>query len=137
VLIEQLTDVCIDKSPIDCRCSARTRRKRALVPLIGLETGSVRMAKQIMPSKGVPFPIDDWPSVVDPRPRDPEREQLVPGDDAHHRQSRRDRRGRKATLDLIYEVERRGLFAFFIPSIFTPLHDTRMEEGRASPKRAS
>jgi tRNA A37 methylthiotransferase MiaB len=33
----------------------------------------------------------------------------------------------KATLDLIYEVERRGLFAFFIPSIFTPLHDTRME----------
>ncbi len=33
----------------------------------------------------------------------------------------------KATIDLIYEVERRGLFAFFIPSIFTPLHDTRME----------
>jgi hypothetical protein len=32
----------------------------------------------------------------------------------------------KATLDVIYEVERRGLFAFFIPSIFTPLHDTRM-----------
>jgi hypothetical protein len=22
------------------------------------------MAKQIMPSKGVPFPIEDWPSVV-------------------------------------------------------------------------
>ena len=33
----------------------------------------------------------------------------------------------RQTLDLIYEVERRGLFAFFIPSIFTPLHDTRME----------
>ena len=32
------------------------------------------------------------------------------------------------TLDLIYEVERRGLFAFFIPSIFTPLHETRMEQ---------
>ena len=32
-----------------------------------------------------------------------------------------------ATLDLIYEMERRGLFAFLIPSIFTPLHDTRME----------
>ncbi|HBR56834.1 MAG TPA: hypothetical protein DEA22_05100, partial [Blastocatellia bacterium] len=26
-----------------------------------------------------------------------------------------------------YEMERRGLFAFLIPSIFTPLHDTRME----------
>src|SRR6185437_8724452 len=33
-----------------------------------------------------------------------------------------------ATLDVLYEVERRGLFAFFIPSIFTPLHDTRMED---------
>jgi hypothetical protein len=32
-----------------------------------------------------------------------------------------------ATLDLVYEMERRGLFAFLIPSIFTPLHDTRME----------
>jgi hypothetical protein len=32
----------------------------------------------------------------------------------------------RATLDQIYEVERRGLFAFFVPSIFTPLHDTRM-----------
>ena len=30
------------------------------------------------------------------------------------------------TLDLIYEIEQRGLFAFMIPSIFTPLHDTRM-----------
>ena len=37
----------------------------------------------------------------------------------------------RATLDLVYEVERRGLFAFFIPSVFTPLRDTRMagEEG--------
>ena len=36
----------------------------------------------------------------------------------------------KATLDLICEVERRGLFAFFIPSVFTPLHDTRMEHSK-------
>jgi len=35
-----------------------------------------------------------------------------------------------ATLDLIYEMERRGLFAFLVPSIFTPLHDTRMEKAR-------
>jgi len=37
----------------------------------------------------------------------------------------------QSTHDLIYdwnEVERRGLFAFFIPSVFTPLHDTRMEQ---------
>jgi hypothetical protein len=34
----------------------------------------------------------------------------------------------RATLDLLYEIERRGLFAVLIPSIFTPLHDTRMEK---------
>jgi hypothetical protein len=34
----------------------------------------------------------------------------------------------EATLDLVYEMERRKLFAFLIPSIFTPLHDTRMEK---------
>ncbi|HOK44443.1 MAG TPA: hypothetical protein PLK67_00830, partial [Bryobacteraceae bacterium] len=33
----------------------------------------------------------------------------------------------KATLDLVYEIERRKLFAFLVPSIFTPLHDTRMQ----------
>jgi hypothetical protein len=33
----------------------------------------------------------------------------------------------RETLDLVYEMERRGLFAFLVPSIFTPLHDTRME----------
>jgi hypothetical protein len=27
-------------------------------------------------------------------------------------------------------MERRGLFAFLVPSIFTPLHDTRMEKAR-------
>jgi len=36
----------------------------------------------------------------------------------------------KATLDLLYEMERRGLFAILIPSIFTPLHDTRLEKAR-------
>ena len=31
------------------------------------------------------------------------------------------------TLDLVYEMERRGLFGFLVPSIFTPLEGTRME----------
>ena len=128
VLIEQLTDTILDKSPIHLPLLSTHPKKKALVPLIGLETGSIRMAKQIMPSKGVPFPIDEWPSVVirgleilNQHNWFPAMTLIVgnPGetdDDC------------KATLDLIYEVERRGLFAFFIPSIFTPLHDTRMEK---------
>jgi hypothetical protein len=34
----------------------------------------------------------------------------------------------KATLDLIFEMERRGLFGFLVPSVFTPLEGTRMEK---------
>jgi hypothetical protein len=128
VMIEQLTDTIIDKSPIHIPLLSTHPKKKALVPLIGLETGSIRMAKQIMPSKGVPIPIDERQSVVirglevlNKHNWFPAMTLIVgnPGetdDDC------------KATLDLIYEVERRGLFAFFIPSIFTPLHDTRMEK---------
>ena len=128
MLIKKLTEVCLDKSPIKIPLLSTHPEKRALVPLIGLETASVRVAKQIMPSKGVPFSIEDWPSVVirgleilNENNWFPAMTLIIgnPGetdDDV------------KATIDLVYEVERRGLFAFFIPSIFTPLHDTRMEK---------
>ena len=35
----------------------------------------------------------------------------------------------QATLDLVDEMERRDLFGFLIPSVFTPLEGTRMEHG--------
>lgn len=127
-LIEQLSELLLERSPITLPMYSKHPKKKILSPLIGLETGSVRIAKQIMPSKGIPFPIDDWPSVfirgleiLNKNNWFPAVTLIVgnPGetdDDV------------KATLDLIYETERRGLFAFFIPSIFTPLHDTRMEK---------
>src|SRR5262245_38409008 len=128
VLIRDLTNRIIDKSPIHIPMLSSHPKKKALVPLIGLETGSIRMAKQVMPSKAVPFPIDEWQSVVirgleilNENNWFPAMTLIVgnPGETDDDN---------KATLDLIYEVERRGLFAFFIPSIFTPLHDTRMEK---------
>src|SRR5215468_6124377 len=64
VLIRKLSELCLDKSPIKLPLLSSHPEKRALVPLIGLETGSVRLGKQIMPSKGIPFSIEDWPSVV-------------------------------------------------------------------------
>jgi hypothetical protein len=63
-LIRQLSEVLLPKSPMRLPLLSSHPQKKALIPLIGLETGSVRMARQIMPSKGVPFSIDDWPSVV-------------------------------------------------------------------------
>src|SRR6185503_2786691 len=128
VLIEKLSDVCLDKSPIKLPLLSTHPEKRALVPLIGLETGSVRMAKQIMPSKGVPFSIDDWPSVLVRGLEVLNKNNWFPAMTLIVGNPGETDEDVRATIDLIYEVERRGLFAFFIPSIFTPLHDTRMEQ---------
>ena len=128
LLIKKLSEILLDKSPIHLPYLSSHPQKKALTPLIGLETGSVNMAKKIMPSKGIPFQTEDWPSVfinglkvLNENNWFPAVTLIVgnPGETDEDVQ---------ATLDLIYEVERRGLFAFFIPSIFTPLHDTRMQD---------
>jgi radical SAM superfamily enzyme YgiQ (UPF0313 family) len=128
ILIEKLTEICIDKSPIKIPLLSTHPEKRAIVPLIGLETASVRVAKQIMPSKGVPFPIEDWPSVFLRGLEVLNKHNWFPAVTLIIGNPGETDEDTKATLDFIYEVERRGLFAFFIPSIFTPLHDTRMEK---------
>jgi hypothetical protein len=126
-LIRQLSELLLPKSPIHLPLLSTHPQKKALVPLIGLETGSVHMARQIMPSKGVPFSIDDWPSLVLEGLRVANQNNWFPmmtlmvGNPDETDQDVRE------TLDLVYEMERRGLFAFLVPSIFTPLHDTRME----------
>jgi hypothetical protein len=126
-LIKELSDLLLPKSPIHLPYLSTHPQKKALSPLIGLETGSVRMAKQIMPSKGVPFPIEDWPSVVLEGLKVLNQNNwfpvmtLIVGNPGETDQDVMD------TLDLVYEIEKRNLFAFLIPSIFTPLHDTRME----------
>jgi len=125
-LIEELSATLLDKSPVKLPSMSTHPEGRILSPLIGLETASVNMARKIMPGKGVPFPIEEWPSVLMQGLTTLNRSNWFPvmtlmignpgetDDDC------------KATLDFLYEVERRGLFAFFVPSIFTPLEDTRM-----------
>jgi len=128
LLITKLSDMLLPKSPIRLPYLSTHPEHRALTPLIGLETGSVRMAKQIMPSKAVPFPIEEWPSVVIRGLEVLNRNNWFPAMTLIVGNPGETDEDNLATLDLIYEVERRGLFAFFIPSIFTPLHDTRMEQ---------
>jgi hypothetical protein len=130
VLIRQLSEMLLDKSPIRLPVLSTHPEKRALVPLIGLETGSVRLARQIMPSKGVPFPIDEWPSVVVNGLKTLNENNWFPAMTLIIGSPGETDDDTRATLDLIYEVERRGLFAFFIPSVFTPLHDTRLEHAK-------
>jgi radical SAM superfamily enzyme YgiQ (UPF0313 family) len=130
VLIAKLSDLLLDKSPIHLPTLSTHPRRKALVPLIGLETGSVRLAKQIMPSKAVPFPINEWPSVIVRGLEILNRNNWFPAMTLIVGSPGETEEDVKATLDLILEVERRGLFAFFIPSIFTPLHGTRLADKR-------
>ena len=95
------------------------------------------MAKQIMPSKGVPFSIEDWPSVILEGLRVANENNWFPVMTLMVGNPGETDDDSRATLDLLYEIERRGLFAILVPSIFTPLHDTRMEKYKASPRRVS
>ena len=127
MLIEKLSEILLPKSPIRLHLSTHPE-KRALSPLLGLETGSVRMAKKIMPSKAVPFPIEDWPSIVLEGLRIANQNNWFPTMTLMVGNPGETDEDSMATLDLLYEIERRGLFAILVPSIFTPLHDTRMEK---------
>src|SRR4029077_16272712 len=115
-----------DKCPVKLPTVSSHREGRILSPLIGMETGSVRMAKQIMPGKSVPFPIEEWPSVLIQGLTILNRNNWLPVMTLMIGNPGETDDDSRATLDVIYEVERRGLFAFFVPSIFTPLHDTRL-----------
>ena len=128
LLIQKLSEILLPKSPLRFPHLSTHPDKRALSPLIGLETGSVRMAKKIMPGKGVPFSIEDWPSVVLEGLRVANENNWFPVLTLIVGSPGETDEDVKETLDLIYEMERRGLFALLVPSIFTPLHDTRMEK---------
>src|SRR5262245_2595488 len=128
VMIEKLSEMLLPKSPIHLPYLSRHPQKKALSPLIGLETGSIRMARKIMPSKGIPFSIEDWPSVVLEGLRILNENNWFPVMTLIIGSPEETDEDVMATLDLVYEMERRGLFAFLVPSIFTPLHDTRMEK---------
>lgn len=127
-LIKELSDVLLDKSPIKLKAVSTHPEGRALAPLIGIETGSVRIAKKIMAGKSLPFDVKLWPHVVlegleilNKNNWFPVCTLIVGSPDETDEDS-------KATLDMLYEAERRGLYAMWVPSIFTPLVRTRMEK---------
>jgi hypothetical protein len=128
LLIKRLSEILLPKSPLRLPRLSTHPEKRALSPLIGLETGSVRIAKKIMPGKAVPFSVEDWPSVVLEGLRVANENNWFPVMTLIVGTPGETDEDVKETLDLIYEMERRGLFALLVPSIFTPLHDTRMEK---------
>ncbi|MGE3510739.1 MAG: radical SAM protein, partial [Vicinamibacterales bacterium] len=128
-LIAELSALLLDRSPIRLKAVSTHPDHRALAPLIGIETGSVRMARQIMAGKALPFDIKDWPHIVLNGLGVLNRNNWFPVCTLIVGSPGETDEDSMATLDLLYEAERRGLHCMWVPSIFTPLVKTRMEHG--------
>ena len=129
-LIGELSALLLDRSPIRLKAVSTHPEHRALAPLIGIETGSVRVARQIMAGKALPFDIKDWPHIVLAGLETLNRHNWFPVCTLIVGSPGETDADSMATLDLLYEVERRGLHCMWVPSIFTPLVKTRMEHGQ-------
>src|SRR5581483_8624634 len=128
-LIADLSAMLLDRSPIKLKAVSTHPESRALAPLIGIETGSVAVARRIMAGKALPFDIKDWPHIVLNGLEVLNRNNWFPVCTLIVGSPGETDEDSMATLDLIYEAERRGLHCMWVPSIFTPLVRTRMESG--------
>ncbi|MCP5113067.1 MAG: B12-binding domain-containing radical SAM protein, partial [bacterium] len=127
-LIKELSKVLLGKSVLKNPNSTHPD-KQFLSPLIGIETGSPRLAAQTMSGKALPFEIKDWQEIVVEGTAILNENNWFPvytfivglpnetDDDV------------KQSLDLLYRL--RKFKILYVPSIFTPLDDTRMASGHA------
>jgi radical SAM superfamily enzyme YgiQ (UPF0313 family) len=126
-LIKELTRVLLNKSVLRNPASTHPGGN-FLSPLIGIETGSPRLAALTMSGKALPFDIRDWQEIVVEGINILNRNNWfpvctfivgLPGEtDDDIRQS----------LDLLHRLRKHKIL--YVPSIFTPLEDTRMANGR-------
>ena len=131
-LIRDLSKVLLDKSALRNRNSTHPD-KRFLAPLIGIETGSPRLAALTMSGKSLPFDIRDWQEIVVEGTNILNDNNWFPvytfivglpnETDDDVRQS----------LDLLQRLKHNKVL--YVPSIFTPLEDTRMASGHAMKAR--
>lgn len=127
-LIKELSRILLRKSIL--RNPASTDPDKTFIsPLIGIETGSARLAAQTMAGKSLPFDVRDWQEIVVEGIQILNRNNWfpvctfivgLPGEtDDDMRQS----------LDLLRRLRHNKVL--YVPSIFTPLEETRMAQGHA------
>ena len=127
-LIQELSRILLRKSILRNPASTHPE-KTFLSPLIGIETGSPRLAALTMPGKALPFDVRDWQEIVVEGIQILNRNNWfpvctfvvgLPGEtDGDMKQS----------LDLLHRL--RNNKVLYVPSIFTPLQHTRMAAGHA------
>lgn len=131
-LVKDLSSILLDKSALQNRNSSHPD-KRFLAPLIGIETGSPRLAALTMSGKSLPFDIRDWQEIVVEGTNILNDNNWFPvytfivglpnetDDDIQQ------------SLELLHRLKNNKVL--YVPSIFTPLEDTRMASGHAMKAR--
>ena len=122
-LIRELSQIILPKTPYALHHKSNPN-ERFICPLIGIETGSPRLADRIMRGKALPFKVEHWQDIVvngltilNENKWYPVCTFLVGSPDETDDDV-------KQSLELIYKLRNHKLF--FVPSIFTPLEETRL-----------
>jgi hypothetical protein len=126
-LIRELARILLRKSVL--RNPASTDPEKTFVaPLIGIETGSPRLAALTMSGKALPFDIRDWQEIVVEGIQILNRNNWFPVCTFIVGLPEETEDDIKQSLDLLHRLRKNKIL--YVPSIFTPLEDTRMAGGR-------
>ena len=131
-LIRDLSSILLDKSALQNRNSTHPD-KRFLAPLIGIETGSPRLAALTMSGKSLPFDIRDWQEIVVEGTNILNDNNWFPVYTFIVGLPNETEDDVKQSLDLLHRLKNNKVL--YVPSIFTPLEDTRMASGHAMKAR--
>lgn len=131
-LIKELSRILLRKSVL--RNPASTDPDKTFVsPLIGIETGSARLAALTMAGKALPFDVRDWPDIVVEGIQILNRNNWFPVCTFIVGLPGETDEDMKQSLDLLHRLKKNKVL--YVPSIFTPLEETRMADGHALKSR--
>ncbi len=129
-MIEDLTDILLPRTLWQRKYHPQYQHDFISVE-VGIETGSTRIMKDIMPNKAKPYSIDDWPELVT---------QAVGIMNDHHwyplatlmtGMPDETEDDTLATLELLDDLK--GAKMFFTPLLFIPLEDCLLNKSRVVP----
>jgi radical SAM superfamily enzyme YgiQ (UPF0313 family) len=127
-LIKEMSQILLRKSVLRNPASTHPD-KTFLSPLIGIETGSPRLAALTMSGKALPFDIRDWQEIVVEGTRILNENNWFPVYTFIIGLPNETEDDVRQSLDLLHRL--RKFKILYVPSIFTPLEDTRMASGHA------
>lgn len=126
-LIKEMSRILLDKSALRNRNSTHPDKK-FLAPLIGIETGSARLGAVTMSGKSLPFDIRDWQEIVVEGTNILNENNWFPVYTFIVGLPNETEEDLRQSLDLLHRLKDNKVL--YVPSIFTPLADTRMKDGK-------